>query len=73
MTGDNGIKEKLWTCVASCEVCGKELKRAVYVPERHKNRVIISAPLVAICKTVSHNAYPDCNTGVKLEWIEEGV
>jgi hypothetical protein len=63
--------EKLWTCVARCQVCKKELNRATHVPEREKGRVCISAPMVAICEVKEHNTLSDCNIGVVLEWIEE--
>lgn len=61
----------LWTCVARCQVCGKELNRAVGVPEDEKTKVIVSAPLVAICGERHHNTLSDCNIGVDLEWIEQ--
>ena len=63
--------ERLWTCIARCQICNKELNRAKHVPEHEKVRVIISAPLVAICPKTHHNTMSDCNIGVDLEWIEE--
>jgi hypothetical protein len=63
--------EKLWTCVAKCQVCKKELNRARHVPESAKEWVALSAPLVSICDKIHHNTLSDCNIGVELEWIEE--
>lgn len=64
-------REKLWTCIARCQVCKKELNRALHVPEHAKTQVIISSPLVAICPEKHHNTMSDCNIGVDLEWVEE--
>jgi len=61
----------LWTLIARCQVCGKELNRATHVPERERGRVIIAAPLMAICDVRSHNTLSDCNIGVDLEWVSE--
>lgn len=61
----------LWTCIATCQVCGVELNRAEHVPENYKTRVSIAAPLLCICKVRHHNTLSDCNIGVKLEWIQE--
>jgi hypothetical protein len=63
--------EKLWTCIAKCQVCKKELNRALHVPEHAKVRVCLSAPLVSICDKKQHNTLSDCNIGVELEWVEE--
>ncbi len=65
------MTEKVWTCIARCRVCKKELNRAEHVPESDKTMVIISAPLVAICPESHHNTLSDCNIGVELEWREE--
>lgn len=65
------IAAPLWTCIARCQVCGKELNRAVHVPEYDKTRVAISAPLVAICDEPGHSTLSDCNIGVNLEWVQE--
>lgn len=75
-TGDcGGCSESagsaLWTCIARCKICHKELNRAEHVPEHDKTRVIISAPLMAICDERNHNTLSDCNIGVELEWIME--
>jgi hypothetical protein len=61
----------LWTCIARCQVCGKELNRAEHVPDGERGMVGLGAPLVAICEVREHNTYSDCNLGVQLEWIEE--
>ena len=63
--------EKLYTCIASCQICGTELNRAEHVPEHDTNKVSLKAPFVAICKVKHHNTFSDCNIGVKLEWMEE--
>ena len=62
---------KLWTCIARCQVCKKELNRAERVPDDARTQVIIAAPLVALCDEQSHNMLSDCNIGVDLEWVEE--
>lgn len=64
------MAEKLWTCVARCQVCGRELNRACGVPESAKASVAIGAPLNCICPVKGHNTLSDCNIGVELEWIE---
>ena len=61
----------LWTCIARCQVCGKELNKATHVPENERAHVTISAPLVAICDVREHNTLSDCNIGVRLEWVAE--
>lgn len=63
--------EKLWTAVAKCSTCKKELNRAEHVPESQKTKVIISAPLMAVCDVRDHNTTSDLNLRVDLEWIEE--
>ena len=65
------MSEKLYTCIATCGKCGRELNRAEHVPERARTQVIISAPLVCICPVPAHNVYSDCNVGVELKWVEE--
>lgn len=67
----NYDKEKLWTLIATCQVCGRELNRATQVPENERTFVAIAAPLMAICPDRSHNTLSDCNIGVKLEWVRE--
>ena len=62
---------KLWTAIAKCKVCKRELNRATGVPESSKMQIILSAPLVAICEVRDHNTFSDCNPGVELEWMEE--
>ena len=64
-------QKNLWTCIARCQVCKKELNRALHVPEYKKVQVTISAPLVAICDCKNHNTISDCNIGVDLEWVKE--
>lgn len=64
---------KLWTCVATCQVCGVELNRAEHVPERRKTEVEMAAPLVAICKVPGHSTFSDCNFAPVLTWIEEAA
>jgi hypothetical protein len=61
----------LWTAIARCGVCRRELNRAEHVPESEKLRIAVSAPLMAVCPERGHNAFSDCNPGVELEWIEE--
>lgn len=68
---DYAVAEPLWTCIATCQVCGKELNRATHVPESEKTRVVISAPLAAVCDVPGHSTLSDCNIGVKLEWLRE--
>lgn len=62
---------KLYTCRATCQVCGALLNEANHVPESQCVLVTMSAPLVAICEVKDHNTLSDCNIGVNLEWIEE--
>lgn len=66
------MSDQLWTAIARCKVCKKELNRAESVPENRKAEVEISAPLMAICDERDHNTFSDCNIGVDLEWIKEG-
>jgi len=61
----------LWTCIATCRICGAELNRAEHIPTEAKGMVVISAPLVAKCKIRGHNTLSDCNIGVDLKWVEE--
>lgn len=63
----------LWTAIATCEECGRELNRAEHVPEPEKGRVALSAPLVCICPEKHHNTLSDLNLRVRLEWVEESV
>lgn len=65
------MPEALWTCVARCKVCKKELNRAEHVPESRKFMTEMSAPLAAICDVKGHNTFSDCNIGVELEWTKE--
>lgn len=60
-----------WTCVATCQHCGKELNRAERVPESAKQRVAMSSPLVALCDDPTHNSTPDVNYGVVLTWTKD--
>lgn len=62
---------KTYTCIATCKRCGQELNRATGVPEDRRLQTILAAPMVSICPVVEHNTYPDCNIGVRLEWVEE--
>lgn len=61
----------LWTCIATCQVCGREVNRAVHVPAAEKSTVELSAPLVALCPEKHHNSLSDVNFGVRLEWVPE--
>jgi len=63
----------LWTCVATCQVCGVELNRAEHVPEGDKVRVELSAPLAAICKVPGHSSFSDCNLVPILTWTQEAA
>ncbi len=62
---------KLWTAIMRCRECKTELNRAEHVPEHQKSRVAISAPLLGLCPTESHNTFSDCNLNFDLEWLEE--
>ena len=64
---------KKFTCIARCRVCGKELNRAVGVPESDKTTVAICAPFAAMCEEKSHNTFSDLNLRFDLEWIEEAA
>ena len=59
---------RLWTCIASCQVCGKELNRAIHVPDDKKFRVSITAAFNCICDEPGHSTFSDCNFAPKLEW-----
>jgi hypothetical protein len=63
----------LWTCVATCQVCGKELNRAVHVPEDRKGTVELAAPLVAICDVKGHSTFSDVNFAPVLTWTVEAA
>lgn len=65
------MSEPLFTCIVTCKVCGAELNRATGVPDDDRTQIIISAPLMAICKVRDHNTFSDCNIGAKLDWFEE--
>lgn len=60
-----------WTAIATCSVCKEELNRATGVPTNEKPRIIMTAPLVAVCDKPHHSSFSDCNIGVELEWIKE--
>ena len=62
---------KIYTCIARCSTCKKELNRAENVPEDQKSKVIISAPLIAVCDDKSHNTMSDLNLRIELEWLEQ--
>jgi hypothetical protein len=64
---------KLYTCVAFCRTCGKELNRAEHVPEDKRTRVAMAAPMVALCDVRDHNSLPDLNLGVVLVWTDEAT
>jgi hypothetical protein len=61
----------LWTCIARCSTCDKELNRAEHVPENKKSQVSLTAPVMAVCDIKEHNTFSDLNLRVKLEWVEE--
>lgn len=65
------MPEQLWTCIATCQVCGREVNRAEHVPESEKSLVAVSAPLMGICPVRGHNTLSDCNIGVNLQWLPE--
>jgi hypothetical protein len=62
---------RLFTCIATCQECGKQIGLAEHVPENRQTIVMMTAPLNCLCDVVEHNTYPDCNIGVQLEWVEE--
>lgn len=66
-----GTTPVLWTCIAYCQKCGKELNRAEHVPEKEKFKVEMSAPFNAICKEYGHSTYSDVNFAPKLAWVKE--
>lgn len=61
---------KIYTVIAKCRTCKKELNRAINVPENELNRVKLSAPLNVIgsCK---HSTLSDLNYHFDLEVIEK--
>jgi hypothetical protein len=63
--------ERLWTTIARCGVCGKELNRAEHVPESERTMVTLAAPFVALCDVPAHNTFSDLNWKVRLEWVDE--
>ncbi len=65
------MARNLWTCIATCGDCGKEIGRAEHVPESNRFMVGLSAPLNCLCDNPKHNTFSDCNLRAKLEWIEE--
>lgn len=71
------MNEQMWTGIARCKVCKKELNRAENVPESEKQKVIMTAPLMAVCDVKAHNAgFSDVNFGVEIEWSKlnaEGI
>lgn len=62
-----------WTCIATCQHCGRELNRATGVPDERRTIVAFGAPLVALCPNPTHNTFSDCNLGVRTQWYEEGL
>jgi hypothetical protein len=64
-------QEKLWTCIARCGVCKKQIGLAEHVPDSRQTMVMMSASLNCLCDVREHNTYSDCNIGVELEWVEE--
>ena len=62
---------KLWTAIMRCRECRTEINRAEHVPEHQKSRVAISAPIVGLCPTKSHNTASDYTLNFDLEWLEE--
>lgn len=65
------MSEKIYTAIARCCVCSKELNRAENVPENKRYQVDISAPIMAICPVKSHNTFSDLNLKVHVEWLEQ--
>lgn len=65
------MSETLWTCIARCSICERELNRAEHVPESKKSKVAMSAPLAAICPVREHNTFSDLNLRTELEWVRE--
>ena len=63
--------ETLWTAIARCRVCGKEINRAEHVPESEKTRVGVAAPMMALCDVRHHNTGSDFNLAFDLEWMPE--
>lgn len=65
--------ETLWTCVARCATCHKELNRAEHVPAAKKEMVALGAPMVALCSEPAHNTASDLNLRVSTEWLPEPI
>ena len=63
--------EKLYTCTARCGVCGAVLNTAEHVPHSERGRIVIGAPMMAICKVRGHNTLSGLNLKVNLDWEEE--
>jgi hypothetical protein len=61
----------VWTCIARCRVCGKEVNRAEHVPEHMRTHVALTGPLLSFCDEEHHNTLSDCNIGIELEWVTE--
>ena len=64
--------EALWTCIARCGDCRRELNRAEHVPESQRTLVALGAPMVALCQNPEHNTLSDLNLRVQLDWFKEG-
>ena len=67
------MSEQLWTYIVRCKTCGAECNRAEHVPERARNRVEMSAPMIAFCPVRGHNSLSDLNYHYDAEWVPEPV
>lgn len=61
----------LWTCIARCGQCGREINRAEHVPENKKQWVSMTAAFNARCDEPHHNTFSDLNLRYTLDWVEE--
>jgi len=62
--------KSLWTAILSCKDCGKELNRALDVPDSDRGRVSVSSALAAgRCPNGCRSTLSDLNINTKLEWI----
>lgn len=62
---------KIYTAIARCSTCKKELNRAENVPENKRGHIEMTAPLMAVCDVKEHNTFSDLNLSVEIEWLEQ--
>ena len=63
----------VYTCVAVCPDCGKELYRVKHVPLDQRHVLLMELPKKALCENIEHNTFPEHNANFHFDlvWYRE--